>query len=258
MLSVDAVSSQVTQALRDGWLLAPDPDNAGRQRGWQEAVQATARPAPVPGVAHQVWPDYTGVVWYWCRFRPLREATSAERYLLRFGAVMYLAEVWVNGVPVGGHEGGETPFVLDASGAVRQDSDNLLAVRVLVPTAEGIDGYRLAEVPSSNQRNYGGIVLPVELLVVPQVRIADLYARPRLDDGCTRLVVTVCNHGEAAAPGRIDAAVGPDKTGEVVERAGLEAEFPPGESRHLLELRVAQPRLWDLDDPYLYRVQAWV
>src|SRR5438309_285941 len=37
--------------------------------------------------------------------------------LLKFGAVRYIADVWLNGHYLGYHEGGDTPFALDATGA---------------------------------------------------------------------------------------------------------------------------------------------
>lgn len=39
----------------------------------------------------------------------------SERLLLHFGAVDYLAVVWINGCEAGCHEGGYTPFTLDAT-----------------------------------------------------------------------------------------------------------------------------------------------
>jgi beta-galactosidase/beta-glucuronidase len=36
--------------------------------------------------------------------------------------VDYLAEVWLNGKPVGGHGGSETPLVLDVTDAIRRNS----------------------------------------------------------------------------------------------------------------------------------------
>jgi hypothetical protein len=69
--------------------------------------------------------------------------------------------------------------------------DNLLAVRVLNPTDEPIDGIRLVETPHRNKAiqnyqpgrsyNIGGIVAPVELLVVPALRISTrlCHTRPR-------------------------------------------------------------------------------
>ena len=54
----------------------------------------------------------------------------------------YAAEVWVNSTPVGGHSGGETPFVLDVTQAIKPNATNRLAVRVLNPTHEAIEGQR--------------------------------------------------------------------------------------------------------------------
>jgi hypothetical protein len=43
----------------------------------------------------------------------------AGRYvMLKFGAVRYVADVWLNGQYLGYHEGGDTPFALDASSAL--------------------------------------------------------------------------------------------------------------------------------------------
>jgi hypothetical protein len=254
------------QTLAGAWLLAPDPDNRGREARWHEAIEGGAREAPVPGIIQEVFPDYHGVAWYWHRFRPARMASPNERILLRFGAVDYLAEVWLNGTLVGGHEGGETPFTLDVTGALRPAADNLLAVRVLNPTDEPIDGIRLGETPHRNKRhknyqpgsslNHGGIMLPVELAVVPAVRISDLFVRPQADTGEIRVTVTVRNDEKATAAGRLIATVAPGAGGEALERAAAQAEFTPGETTHKLALTVAQPRLWSLDDPYLYRVRV--
>jgi hypothetical protein len=73
------------------------------------------------------------------------------RCLLRFWAVDYLAEVWRNGSRIGQHKGGELPFVLDVSEAIRAGGKNRLAVRVLNPTHEPIDGIVLSETPHRNK-----------------------------------------------------------------------------------------------------------
>ena len=101
---------------------------------------------------------------------------AGGRYLLRFWAVDYMAEVWLNGLRVGEHEGGETPFVLDVTDTIRSGAKNLLAVRVLNPTHERIDGIVLSETPKQARvmpyfagaaYNHGGITGSVELLAVP-------------------------------------------------------------------------------------------
>src|SRR5208282_3625806 len=117
--------------------------------------------------------------------------------LLRFQAVDYLGEVWVNGIRIGVHEGGEEPFVLDITRAIKLNQPNLLAVRVLNPTHELIDGIRLEEVavgrrdyptPRDNAYNTGGITGSVELLVAPPVWVENLQVLPDWKTGKIRIL----------------------------------------------------------------------
>ena len=59
----------------------------------------------------------------------LPEGFFEGRLLLQFGAVDQVCEVLLNGTPVGGHEGGYTPFEIDLTAALR-DGENELVVRV--------------------------------------------------------------------------------------------------------------------------------
>src|SRR5260370_9328949 len=70
-----------------------------------------------------------GYAWYRTRFHV--PATWSGRFVkICFLAVNYAARVYLNGVPVGEHEGGHTPFALDVSALIRPDAANVLAVRV--------------------------------------------------------------------------------------------------------------------------------
>ena len=181
------VSSTVVSLDGDAWLLATDPKNVGPSEQWFERPGPEAKPTKVPWIIQDAFPGYHGVAWYWREFVAPANPHADGRYLLRFWAVDYLAEVWLNGTHVGEHEGGESPFVLDVTEAIEAGGNNLLAVRVLNPTNEPIDGIVLNETPHRNKvmpyragasYNHGGIVDSVELLVVPAVRIDDLFARP--------------------------------------------------------------------------------
>lgn len=83
--------------------------------------------------------DFHPVVWYRTRL-PATPLAPGERLLLHFGAVDFSAQVWVNGVPVGSHEGGHTPFTLDiteaASGAPGASAAPAAGPAVLVVRAE--------------------------------------------------------------------------------------------------------------------------
>src|SRR5262245_44164603 len=139
------------QLLDGHWEIACDPENVGRRACWFEHGHADAQPTPLPAIIQQVFPDYHGVAWYWHRFHAKEAPVAGQRRLLRFGAIDYMAEGWLNGVPVGGHEGGETPFTLDVTDALDPAGENLLAVRVLNPTDEPIDGIKLQETPHRNK-----------------------------------------------------------------------------------------------------------
>jgi hypothetical protein len=252
------------QVLSGGWKIAVDTKNVGRQERWFEKVQKESQEAPVPGIIQQVFPDYYGVAWYWHTFTPAQTAQADQRYLLNFGMVDYLAEVWVNGQAVGGHEGSETPFTLDITAAVKAGKENLLAVRVLNPTDDPIDGIKLSEIPKRNKEakeympgrsyNCGGILTPVTLQVTPAVHITDIFARPTIKTGEIRVTVTLQNDTNSPIKGNLTAVTGPANGGEILTSAVLESEIKTGSSVHTLILKVDQPHLWNLDDPYLYRV----
>jgi len=256
----------VIQTLSNGWKLTVDPRNVGREERWAATVRPEAQDAPVPGIIQQVVPGYHGVVWYWTRFRPVRKAAEHERYLLAFGAVDYLSQVYVNGVEIGGHEGGETPFVLDATAAIKPDAQNLLAVRVLNPMEEPIDGVKLSEIPHRNNpsgppqpgagMNTGGIIETVHLEIAPAVRITDIFARPDARTGRIDATVTVVNQSGSEVSAALAMIVGPAAGGEIEDATSDNVACPPGESIHELHVTIREPRLWDIDDPQLYRVTA--
>ncbi|MBK8835848.1 MAG: hypothetical protein IPO29_13695 [Anaerolineae bacterium] len=247
--------------LNGPWTIAPDPDNVGRAEGWWRAPRPDAVDAPVPGIIQQALPGQHGVFWYWHRFQADPIGAGGSRALLRFGAVDYLGEVWLNGHALGQYESGELPFEFDVTEAIRADSDNLLAVRVLNPTGTPIDGYVLAETPHRNKAlsiipgsptNTGGILYPVTLRVVPAVHVRDVFARPDPRTGRITVTVTVFNSRPTAAHGDITLTVGQATDGETLASVTHAEDFPPGESTHEIALSVGEPRLWNLDDPHLY------
>jgi hypothetical protein len=251
----------------EGWLLAPDPRNEGRQQNWSASPVKGARPTKVPWPIQDVFPDYHGVAWYWRDFTVPALADPEGRCLLRFHAVDYLAEVWLNGVAIGGHEGGETPFVLDATGAVKPGQVNRLAVRVLNPTYEPIDGIALKQTPSGAKQypvatnsayNCGGILDSVELLLAPAVRIEDLHVIPDWKTGEIRVQASVRSAAARPTEGIVQLTVAPAASGQSLGTQLVSARLTPGATLVEGRLRVHNHRLWRLNDPYLYRVTARV
>ena len=247
------------------WLLATDPLNQGVEQKWFERPVTDAKQTSVPWIIQDAFPGYHGVAWYWCDFLAPANPHANGRYALRFWAVDYKADVWLNGVPVGSHEGGETPFTLDVTGVIRTDSANRIAVRVLNPTNEPIDGIVLAETPHRNKvqpysaggsYNQGGIVDSVELLVTPPCTITDLLAQADAKTGAIRVSVTAHNSLEQPVETHVEVSVAPAPTGTTADIVTLPLTLPPGDSNVEAQLVVPGYRLWDIQEPNLYRVTA--
>ena len=257
------VSSTVT-VLNGCWLLVTDPNNVGREQKWFARPSREAKPARVPGIFQEVFTGYHGVVWYWREFSSSAHPYSQGRYLLSFGAVAYLAEVWVNGALIGMHEGSETPFVLDATDAIKPHSSNLLAVRVLKPGDMPIDGYVLKEIPHRNETltgytpgnsyDYGGIVESVELLLTPALRVENLHVRPDWKTGNIRLLANIRNTTTGNARAHLQISVAPAATGKTLVVSHLQRDVSARDTLIETQIHVKGHRLWDLEDPYLYRV----
>lgn len=247
----------------DQWQMAVDQQDIGRANHWYRSPHDDARQAQVPWIIQDAFPGYHGVAWYWRNFKAPSLHDGEQRCLLRFWAVDYLADVWLNGVYVGGHEGGETPFVLDVTDVINAEQENLLAVRVLNPTHERIDGMVLAETPRQARvipyhagaaYNHGGITGNVELLVTPLVRVEDLYARADPQTGIIRISANMRNASDAELSCRLSFRVAPAASGETLNVVELDRKLAAGDTLVETEIRIEQPHLWELNDPFLYRV----
>ncbi|HNX34302.1 MAG TPA: glycoside hydrolase family 2 TIM barrel-domain containing protein [Kiritimatiellia bacterium] len=248
------------------WRVAVDPANVGRDEKWWRAAQPEAKQVRVPGVYQEVWPGCHGAAWYWRDVVFPVNPEADGRYVLRFWQVDYLADVWVNGVHVGRHEGGEEVFTFDVTEAAQPGASNRIAVRVVCPGDEPVDGMtrlnvpqrgRACSPPPGGEYQCGGLIDSVELLVYPAIRLDDLRVRPDWKTGEIRVLATVRNAGEKAA-GRLQVALAPAASGNTLAATDIAQTFAPGDTRVETVLKAGQPRLWSLSDPYLYRVTARV
>ncbi len=181
-------------SLNGSWDLAFDPKNEGRKKSWWKRFPPRHSQVPVPGVWEQVKPGYDGIGWYRTRFSPPSFPTGG-RVLLRFHAVEYFCEVWLNGERLGENEGGWTPFTFEIGDRLR--AENELIVRVINPPINhAIEGFRAgaplnqSDLPIGKAAwyfNFGGLWQGVDLVVTGPVRMEDVFIQPRL--GARRAVV---------------------------------------------------------------------
>jgi Glycosyl hydrolases family 2/Glycosyl hydrolases family 2, sugar binding domain/Glycosyl hydrolases family 2, TIM barrel domain len=258
-----AAAPAATQVISlDGkdWRLAVDPKNVGVAEEWWREPRPDARGAKVPWTIQDVFPGYAGVAWYWRDVTVPVNPHAGGRYLLRFWDVDYLADIWLNGVPVGTHEGTQACFTLDATAAVRPGTANRLAVRVVSPFKERIEGLVRNETPHGAfvSFNMGGILDSVELIIAPPVRIEDLFVRADPKSGIIRLQTEIRNESNAAVSVRIEFSVAPAAGGQPVAALNFDQRIEPGPTTIHTEMQVADPRPWRLDDPFLYRATGRV
>ncbi|WP_225421357.1 glycoside hydrolase family 2 protein [Sphingomonas parva] len=137
---------------------------------------------------------YDGLVWYQRRFEATPKA--GERQFLHFGAVDYLARVYLNGKLVGTHEGGFTPFAFEVTGLLRP-GENQITI--------GVDSERSADtVPPTvtDWETYGGIIRPIRLVTTPAVYIDDAWIR-LTDAGRIRASMRLDGPAAAGRPVRV-------------------------------------------------------
>ena len=129
-------------------------------------------------------------VWYRRQFS-VPEAMSGKNILLHFGAVDYFCRVWVNGVLVTEHEGGQVRFSADITNAVSYAASNTVVLQV-------IDEYTDLEMPRGKQywemeprsifySRTTGIWQSVWLEAVAPSHLASVKITPLLDDKAVKI-----------------------------------------------------------------------
>ena len=254
------VANQVISLDGDGWQLAIDPNNVGVAEKWWEQPRSDAKPARIPWFIGDTFPGYCGYFWYWRDIEVPANPCLDGRYLLRFWDVDYLADVWVNGTKIGSHEGAMIPFSFDVTAAVKPGSPNRIAIRVLLPGDAPIDGFVFRQTPHgcAAPSQTGGIMDSVELLVTPAVRVEDVFVRPDPKTGKIRVQANFRNAAADARKAKVELLVSPATTGETLDATTMSRDLPSGDTLVEGELQVRNPRLWELNDPILYRVTVRV
>lgn len=238
------------------WDLRFDPDKEGHRAGWSEGF-SDGRPAAVPASWNdqfEDWRDYLGYTWYQTSFDlPWGWNAERQRIRLRFGSVNYLAEVWLNGVRLGTHEGGHLPFEFDLAPHVRQTGNRLVVCvegelapdRVppgnIPPNAS--DAFPMSQFPAASFDFYPfcGIHRPVHLYVTPREGITDLTVTTDISGNTGIVRVRVNRSGDANVTARA-----------ALRGTGISAEASvSGESADLV-LNVPDAFLWSPASPHLY------
>ncbi len=224
---------------RELWRMARAP------RTWDGSILVPFSPeSALSRVGRTLLP--TQLLWY-RRVVTLEAVPAARRLLLHFGAVDHACACYVNGVRVGEHVGGYLPFCLDVSDAVRA-GDNVVELCVFDPSERGTQLRGKQRLRRGNMwyTAQSGIWQTVWLEEVPERHIADLRLRADADDGRLVAEADLCGPGDVLAVDVFDAE----------GRHVASDDVPATEGTASVMVAVAEPHLWEPDDPYLYAVRV--
>ncbi|GAB6119467.1 glycoside hydrolase family 2 TIM barrel-domain containing protein [Dysgonomonas termitidis] len=179
-----------------------------------------------------------------------REFTVPERWnngkvLLHFGAVDWKADVWVNGIKIGSHTGGYTPFSFDIT-AVLTKGNNKLTVKVWDPTNDGFQprGKQINNPHGIWYTPVSGIWQTVWMESVPKHYITNLKTTPDIDGN--RLCVEV--------------ATNENNLSDIIEvsvwDSGKLVASGKSVSGQAVEVLMKDIKLWSPDSPHLYDLKV--
>jgi len=236
------------------WEFKVDSNHVGENENWYLGLNQS-KPIAVPASWNDQYDelrDYMGFAWYEKNsFIP--KSWKGQKIYIRFGSANYAAKVWLNGKLLGAHEGGHLPFTFDISDIVNWDASNKIVVQVenilkpeRVPPGNVTTEGHFKNYPAGNFDffPYCGLERPVWLYAVPANHISDIVITNQLESSNATVNIKIKKEGAA-------------KNGKVVINGNnntYEKEFSFQGEEASVQLKIDNPHVWDINDPFLYEV----
>ncbi len=226
------------------WDYAIRPKESGMPEQWDgEILVPFAVESSLSGVMQTVGPEQ--VLWYHTAFE-VPESWSDDQIVLHFGAVDWRAEVWINDIQLGQHEGGYDGFSFDLTPFLREGKQELV-VKVWDPTDHGPQprGKQVSNPRGIWYTAVTGIWQTVWLEPVGGVKH-----------------ITGLNYSPSPASGRVEVTIEGEQLeyGDLVEVSVLEGDqvvaSAKGNALEPVMLWVKEAKLWSPEDPFLYDVKV--
>src|ERR1039458_600600 len=193
----------------------------------------------------------TGIAWYRKRFR-VPDSYKDRTVVVEFDGIYQNSEVWINGQYLGKRPYGYVAFSYDLSAHIKAGGDNVIAVKV--------DNSRQ---PNCRWYSGSGISRHTWLLATNQLHVAywgTFVTSPRVSKNAATLQVKtrVKNERKTSATCVLSTSL-LDGDGKTVQTADATQQIAAaGEYEFVQQVSVARPHLWNVADPYLYKVHTTV
>ncbi|MBW3628485.1 MAG: glycoside hydrolase family 2 [Gemmatimonadetes bacterium] len=232
------------QNLNGSWQFQFDKQNTGETQGWHR----TRLPSPQQIVVPFSWAaplaqvtDSADIGWY---SREIQVPTEwrGERVFLVVGAADWHTTAWLDGAPLGSHQGGYTPFEMELTPHLRPGQAQRLVIRVDdAPRAFRLDG-------KQGYGNARGIWQTPYLEARGSAPLRAIHFTPDVDRDRVRVTARLLGRAteDQTLTLRFTNAAIPTVTRRI----------PRGRVELAFDVPIADAHLWSLDDPFLYEVEA--
>lgn len=226
---------------------------------WEYAITKAGAPRPgkfdgqilVPfaiesslsGVQKTVGPE--NELWYKRSFT-IPSTWKNKQILLHFGAVDWRTEVLINGIKIGTHQGGYTPFSLNITPFLNKAGTQELVVKVWDPSDKGYQprGKQTSRPEGIWYTAVTGIWQTVWLEPVNEQFIETVLTTPDIDNN--RITVEVISAGTAFTDlFEVTVLDGSTKIASAMASSGQKLEIP-----------VPEAKLWSPNSPFLYTMKV--
>ena len=228
--------------LNGPWAFGFDADDKGKEEAWFKGHVPLPKTINVPfpwgsklsGVA-----DEARIAWY-ARHVTIPPAWRASRTFLVVGACDWHTTAWLDGELVGSHRGGYTPFEFELTSRVKHGEAQQLVLRVDDTDhsfkLEGKQGYGPAR----------GIWQTPYLEARGKVHLETVHFTPDIDNETVHVTVRLSD------PLPVGGVLGLNfKNGTRVRE-----DIGPGLEEVKFTVSLPAARLWSLEDPFLYELDA--
>ena len=233
--------------LNGSWRFRLDRGNRGEAAGWQRAALVAPRRITVPfpwGSALSGVPDSADIGWYE-RTIEIPAAWRGKRVFLVVGASDWRTTAWLDGVKLGDHQGGYTPFSFELTPRATLGVPHRLTLRVDDTDhpfkLEGKQGYGKAR----------GIWQTVYLEARGTAPLEYVHFIPDIDQGKVTVAAKLRERASTDLTLRL-AFTNRDGRPEATAR------IPRGSDSVRVDVPLPNARLWSLEDPFLHEVTATV
>lgn len=188
--------------------------------------------------------------WYRKHFR-INKADSGHRFQIQFDGIFRDAHIWLNGFALGNNQSGYVGAAYDITDFIHFDKENVLVVRADATQSEGwfYEG--------------AGIYRHVWLNQFNNLHLAQdgvfAYSSVQNNKATVTVETTVANDNSAKANYTLSAYL-TDRNGKIVASSTAQPfNLNNGEEKTSKQtISFNNPRLWSIEEPYLYRVVVQV